>query len=49
MQLQFVCGLALEPTNSNHDALPAAVEQNRCGKVAGFGFATWQIRLRIGS
>jgi len=39
---------ALEPMNADTDALPLAVERNRCGEVAGSSSSSWQIRIRIG-
>lgn len=40
--------LALEPTNSAHDALTLAAEGGCCGVVDAGGSVTWDIRLRLG-
>jgi galactose mutarotase-like enzyme len=40
---------ALEPTNSDHDALAIGAEQNRCGIIAGSSSVNWQVRLRVSS
>jgi hypothetical protein len=39
---------ALEPTNSDADALSVAAGRKRCGVVAASGSAAWQIYFRIG-
>lgn len=40
--------LALEPTNSAHDALALAAEGGRCGVVEAAGEVEWTIHLRVG-
>lgn len=40
---------ALEPMNADTDALPQAVERNRCGVVPAHGSLNWQIRIRAGA
>ena len=39
---------ALEPTNSDADALTVAAGRERCGVVAAAGSVAWQVRFRIG-
>jgi hypothetical protein len=39
---------ALEPTNSDADALTVAAGRERCGVVAAAGSAAWQVCFRIG-
>jgi galactose mutarotase-like enzyme len=40
---------AIEPTNSDVDALTSAAERKSCGTVAAGSSVTWQLRLRLGS
>ena len=40
--------LAIEPTNAGDDRLDQAAARQRCGRLAGSGTATWQVRLRAG-
>ncbi len=39
---------AIEPTNANDDSLAIATANRQCGTVAGNGFVTWQVWLKVG-
>lgn len=40
---------AIEPTNSDVDALTSAVERRCCGAIAALGSVNWQVCFRVGS
>ncbi len=39
---------AIEPTNAGNDSLAIAARQKACGVIAGKGFVSWQLIIRVG-